>query len=187
MDVEHRPVHLVKDGGEQLKPEYGSVNPLHQVPSFLIDGIRLTQSMAIMEYINEICPKANLLPSSSKERAKVRMICEMINSGIQPIQNLSVMKKHSDKQEERVAWSHFFIDKGFVALEKVLAETAGTCCVGDEVTLADCCLVPQVYNAQRFSVDMSKFPVIAGVHANLEKKDEFIAAHPSKQIDCPET
>eukprot|EP00088_Acartia_fossae_P000350 TRINITY_DN10139_c0_g1_i2.p1 TRINITY_DN10139_c0_g1~~TRINITY_DN10139_c0_g1_i2.p1 ORF type:complete len:216 (-),score=51.24 TRINITY_DN10139_c0_g1_i2:186-833(-) len=186
LEVEYRPVHLVRDGGEQLKTEYSGTNPMQQVPTFVMNGNRITQSMAIMEYINEIKPSANLLPKDPATRAKVRMICEIINSGIQPIQNLSVMKMYSQIQEVKMAWSKFWIDKGFQALEKELEKTAGSRCVGDEVSLADCCLVPQVYNANRFSVDMSKYPVISRINANLEKLAQFQAAHPSQQVDCPE-
>jgi len=186
IDVDQKAVHLVKDGGEQLMDEYSEKNPLQQVPTLLIHGLRLTQSMAIMEYIHDICPNGNLLPTDPKQRAKVRMVCEMINSGIQPIQNLAVLRKHSDEQAERAAWSHYWINKGFIALEKVLSETAGSRCVGDAVSLADCCLVPQVFNANRYSVDMSQFPIISRVNASLETLPEFKAAHPNQQPDCPE-
>jgi len=186
IEVEQKAVHLVKDGGEQLKPDYSDKNPMQQVPTFVTKGTRITQSMAIMEYIHDIKPDANLLPRDPLTKAKVRMICEIINSGIQPIQNLCVMKMYSQLQEAKMAWSKYWIDKGFVALEKELKNTAGTRCVGDQVSLADCCLVPQVYNAQRFSVDMTKFPTISRIHGSLEQLPQFQAAHPSKQPDCPE-
>jgi len=186
IEVDQVPVHLVKDGGQQLNQEYSDKNPMQQVPTFEVQGTRITQSMAIMEYINDIKPDAHLLPVDPLKRAKVRMVCEIINSGIQPIQNLCVMKVYSQFQEGRMAWSKYWIDKGFVALEKVLEETSGTRCVGDEVTLADCCLVPQVYNAKRFSVDMSKFPIISRIYDSLEQLEQFKAAHPSNQPDCPE-
>jgi len=186
IEVEQKAVHLVKDGGEQLKPDYSDKNPMQQVPTFVTKGTRITQSMAIMEYIHDIKPEANLLPRDPLTKAKVRMICEIINSGIQPIQNLCVMKMYSQLQEAKMAWSKYWIDKGFVALEKELKNTAGTRCVGDQVSLADCCLVPQVYNAQRFSVDMTKFPTISRIHGSLEQLPQFQAAHPSKQPDCPE-
>lgn len=185
MEVEQRAIHLVRDGGEQLLPSYSQLNPMKQVPCLQIDGLRISQSMAIMEYINDLRPEANLLPKDPRSRAKVRMICELINSGIQPLQNLSVMNRHSDKQEERMAWSKHWITTGFRALETVLSETAGEACVGDTVSLADCCLVPQVYNATRFSVDLSEFPVISRINSNLQTRPEFVAAHPSSQPDCP--
>merc|ERR1712215_528754 len=161
VEVDQVAVHLVKNGGEQHSEKFRKLNPLGQVPALDIDGVLLTQSVAIMEYINDTHPEGNLLPEDPKMKAKVRMISEMICSGIQPIQNLSVMQKHSQDQVERMAWSKHWITTGFVALEKVLEKTAGECCVGDEVTMADCCLVPQVFNAARFSVEMSEFPVIS--------------------------
>ena len=145
IDVEQVAIHLVKNGGEQHSDDYKKLNPLGQVPSLAIDGLLLTQSVAIMEYLNDTHPQAKILPDSPAMRAKVRMISEMICSGIQPIQNLSVMQKHSQDQGERMAWSKHWITTGFVALEKVLEKTAGECCVGDLVTMADCCLVPQVF------------------------------------------
>lgn len=178
-------VHLVKNGGEQHSQDYKKLNPLEQVPTLKIDGLLLTQSVAIMEYIHDTHPEANILPEDPGMKAKVRMITEMICSGIQPIQNLSVMQKHSQDQAERMAWSKHWITVGFRALEKILERTAGECCVGDEITMADCCLVPQVFNAGRFSVDMSEFPIISKLNENLSSREEFEAAHPSQQPDCP--
>ena len=145
LEVEQVPIHLVRNGGEQHSQDYKKLNPLEQVPTLEIDGLLLTQSVAIMEYINDTHPEANILPKDPNTKAKVRMITELICSGIQPIQNLSVMQKHSQDQAERMAWSKHWITVGFRALEKVLEKTAGECCVGDEVTIADCCIVPQVW------------------------------------------
>jgi len=158
---------------------------MEQVPTLVIDDMVLTQSVAIMEYINDIKPQSKILPEDHKQRAKVRMITEIICSGIQPIQNLAVMQKLSNDQPERMAWSKHWITNGFVALEKVLSTTAGECCVGDSVSMADCCLVPQVYNANRFSVDMSQFPIISRLNQSLSERPEFKAAHPKQQTDCP--
>ena len=138
-----------------------------------------------MEYLHDLHPEAGLLPNKPESRAKVRMISELIASGIQPIQNLSVMKHHSGDPEERQAWSHHWIAKGFTALETVLKETAGLYCVGDTVTMADCCLVPQVFNARRWKVDMAQFPTISAIEARLCKLEPFIKADPSNQADCP--
>jgi len=186
VQVDMVPIHLVRNGGEQHGEEYKSINPMGQVPALVIDDLTLTQSVAIMEYINDTNPGCGLLPSDPKERAKVRMISEIIASGIQSIQNLSVMKYHSDDQAKRQAWSNHWITKGFEALETVLKGTAGSCCVGDTPTMADCCLVPQVFNAKRFNVDMDKFPIISKLEQNLSKLPQFSAAHPSNQVDCPE-
>ncbi|KAK8746927.1 hypothetical protein OTU49_016902, partial [Cherax quadricarinatus] len=116
---------------------------------------------------------------------KVREICEVIGSGIQPLQNLSVLQKVGE--EKKMEWSSFFIKKGFIAaLEQLLTDCAGKYSVGDEVTLADCCIVPQIYNATRFKVDMAPFPTIRRVYDALAELDPFKAAHPSNQPDCPE-
>ena len=179
------PIHLVKNGGEQHSQDYKKLNPLGQVPTLEMDGLLLTQSVAIMEYIHDTHPEAHILPEDAAMKAKVRMITEMICSGIQPIQNLSVMQKHSQDQAERMAWSKYWITAGFRALEAVLQKTAGECCVGDTVTMADCCIVPQVFNAARFSVDMSEFPMIEKLNENLSSRPEFMAAHPTQQPDCP--
>ena len=202
LEVEQVPIHLVKGGGEQHSESYKKLNPLGQVPTLEIDGLLLTQSVAIMEYIHDTHPQAKILPEDPATRAKVRMITEMICSGIQPIQNLSVMQKHSQEQPERMAWSKHWITTGFVALEKVLEKTAGECCVGDSVSMADCCIIPQVsdyavgrilcliflpqvFNAGRFSVDMDQFPIISKLNETLSLRPEFQAAHPSQQPDCP--
>ena len=186
LEVEQVPIHLVKNGGEQHSQDYKKLNPLCQVPTLEMDGLLLTQSVAIMEYIHDIHPEAQILPEDPAMKAKVRMITEMICSGIQPIQNLSVMQKHSGDQAERMAWSKYWITTGFRALEAVLEKTAGECCVGDKVTMADCCIVPQVFNAARFSVDMSQFPIIQKLNESLSSRPEFMAAHPTQQPDCPQ-
>ena len=114
---------------------------------------------------------------------QVREICEVINAGTQPIQNLSVMVKHSSEQSERVKWSHFWIEKGLQSVEILIEKCSGNFCVGDTLTMADCCLVPQVYNANRFKVDMNQFPNINRIMKNLESIEAFIAAHPDSQPD----
>ena len=184
IEYEYQPVHLVKDGGEQHKHEYKMINPMEQVPALVMDDVTITQSLPIIEFLEETfkgSPK--ILPDDTFSRAKVREISEVINSGTQPIQNLSVMNKHSSEQAARVEWSRFWIEKGLRSVEQFLTKSSGKFCVGDQVTMADCCLVPQVYNANRFKVDMEQFPNINKVIGNLEKMDAFIAAHPDNQPD----
>lgn len=188
IDYEYRAVHLVKDGGEQHKDEYRTLNPSRQVPTLIIDGTTLTQSMAIVEYLEETKEGQRILPKDPILRAQARRIAEMINSGIQPLQNLSVLQKldkytNSDIKQE---WGHFWIDRGFKAVEAVLSSTSGKYCVGDEISIADLCLVPQVYNAKRFKVDMSQFPTINRIHDDLVKMEQFKTADPLHQPDCPE-
>jgi len=182
---EYRAVNLLK--GDQLDDEYSEVNAMCQVPTLEVDGKPMTQSLAIMEYLEEVYPEPRLLPQDPVLRAKVRQICQLIGSGIQPVQNLAVLKKVAALagDEAKTTWGHETIAAGFRALEAVLAQSAGSCCVGDDVTLADCCLVPQVFNANRFKVDMSEFPTISRVSEHLDNLEAFKAAHPTQQPDCP--
>ncbi|CAI5764306.1 maleylacetoacetate isomerase isoform X1 [Podarcis lilfordi] len=176
------PVNLVKDGGQQMTPEYQAVNPMQQVPALKIDGITLSQSIAIIEYLEETRPKPSLLPQDPKKRALVRMISEHIASGIQPLQNLTVLEQFGEKKQD---WAKNCISRGFKALEQILHETAGRYCVGDEVTMADLCLVPQVFNAGRFKVDLTPFPTINRINKALLELEAFQTSHPSRQPDTP--
>lgn len=126
-------------------------NPMNYVPAIDINGKTLIESMAIMEYLEEVFPEKPLMPKDSFNRAQVRAICGIIVAGIQPLQNTSVLNKIGDltNKEEEEKWSQHWITKGFKAIEKFLESSAGKYCVGDEITLADCCLIPQVYNARR--------------------------------------
>ncbi|XP_070577370.1 maleylacetoacetate isomerase-like [Ptychodera flava] len=182
IEYETSAVNLLK--GDQLGDQYSGTNPMQQVPTLDIDGVRLTQSLAILEYLEETRPDAPILPKDPAKRAVVRQVSEVIASGIQPIQNLSVLKYVGD--EKKAEWGNYWIDKGFQSLEKILETTAGKYCVGDEVSMADLCIVPQVYNANRFKVDMSKFPIITRINDTLSKLDAFVQSHPSKQPDCPD-
>ena len=196
------PVHL--KNGEQLKESYfKTLNSMKQVPTLLIDNEKMTQSTAMLEYLEESRKNvgARLLPDDKVLRSKVREICQIIGSGIQPIQNLSVMKKivgivkrenpnkkemsTDDRVQTMFGWGKLIIEEGFDGLEPVLSKSAGMYCVGDNVTMADLFLIPQVYNARRFGVDMNKYPTITRVDRNCNKLDAFIRAHPDNQPDCP--
>lgn len=188
IDYEYRAINLLKDGGEQLSSDYEKLNSMHQVPSFVVDGVTLTQSLPIIEFLEEKYPKKPLLPNDPFKRAQARTIAEIINSGIQPLQNLATLKKIVDVtgvDSKKGEWAKHFITKGFQGLERVLEQTAGKFCVGDEVSIADLALVPQVMNAERFSVDTTPFPLIRRIADECLKLDAFQAAHPSKQPDCP--
>ncbi|XP_068539210.1 maleylacetoacetate isomerase isoform X1 [Anas acuta] len=176
------PVNLLKDGGQQLSAEFKAVNPMKQVPALKIDGITLSQSLAIIHYLEDTRPNPRLLPQDPKKRAQVRMISDHIASGIQPLQNLSVLKQMGEKKTE---WAQKCITSGFQALEQVLQQTAGRYCVGDEVSMADLCLVPQVANAERFNVDLGPYPTITRINKALLELEAFKVSHPSRQPDTP--
>ncbi|XP_047677051.1 maleylacetoacetate isomerase isoform X6 [Tachysurus fulvidraco] len=129
IEYDQEPVNLVKDGGQQLTEQYKTVNPMQQVPAVTIDGITLSQSLAIIQYIDETRPRPPFLPADLQQRAQVRMISDLIASGIQPLQNIYVIQKVG---EEKVQWAQHFINKGFKALESILKQTSGTYCVGNE-------------------------------------------------------
>ncbi|XP_077906729.1 maleylacetoacetate isomerase isoform X3 [Ictidomys tridecemlineatus] len=130
IDYEIMPIHLTKDGGQQFSEEFQALNPMKQVPALKIDGVTIGQSLAIIEYLEETRPTPPLLPQDPKKRASVRMISDLIAAGIQPLQNLSVLKEVG--QENQLPWAQKAIISGFDALERILQSTAGKYCVGDQ-------------------------------------------------------
>ncbi|KAJ2162167.1 Glutathione S-transferase zeta-1 [Coemansia sp. RSA 552] len=178
---ETRPINLVKN--EQQAQAYLDQNPGGLVPFIVIDGHAFGQSVAILEYLEETRPEKPLLPKDPVLRARVRSIVGAICSDIQPLQNLRVLK--TLPEDQRAEHACRVITQGFAAIEKMLAQAPGRFCVGDEVTLADCCLIPQVINAQRFGVDLARFPRIQAVDQAANALDAFRAAHWSQQPDCP--
>lgn len=188
---EYRPVHLVKDGGEQHAAAYAGLNPQELVPS-LVDGERVfTQSLAIIEYLDEMYPESPLLPIDTRGRARVRALAQLVACDIHPLGNLRVLQQleHALGADEaqRAAWSRHWIATGFTALEAMLANdvNTGTYCYGDEPGLADACLVPQVYNAQRWKLDLDGYPTIRRIHAACQQLEAFRAAAPEAQVDAP--
>jgi maleylpyruvate isomerase len=189
---EYCPVHLARDGGEQYLPEYRSINPLSQVPVLeLEDGggappRRIAQSMAIIAYLEELHPSPPLYPADPYLRARARMLAEIVNSGIQPFQNTPALRyvKETLAADER-AWLHHFLGRGLVALEQSALLTAGPFLVGAAPTIADVCLVPQLYGARRFGLDLAPYPTLLGAESACATLPAFIAAHASNQPDSP--
>jgi len=186
LGYEQHPVNLRQ--GEQKEKAYRRVNPQGLVP-FLIDGdVQLGQSVAIMEYLDETYPAYPLMPSAPEERAKVRQIVNMIACDTHPLNNLRVLnyleQELGQSKTARDAWYRHWIDETFTALEQLLMTTAGVYCVGNEVTLADCMLVPQVYNARRFNMTLDDYPTIARIVANCEQLQAFVKAAPANQPDA---
>ena len=189
VSVESVAVHLVKDGGQQHQPVHQARNPMKQVPVLAIDDHLLSQSMAILLYLDERFPKPALLPSPRLERARCLQFAEMINAGIQPLQNLAVMQhlqhKHAWTKAQALEWSSHWIDVGLNALETFAKTVSGDFCIGNEITIADCCLYPQIYNGRRFGLDMENYPTLQGIEARLAAHPAFISTHPSRQPDTP--
>jgi maleylacetoacetate isomerase len=180
-------VHLTRNGGAQFAPEYRQVNPQMRVPALRVDGGDiLLQSMAIIEYLDEIHPAPPLMPKDPLARAKVRAVAQIIACDIHPLNNTSVLtylRRELGQNDEAVnKWYHHWVIAGFDAVEPMLEP--GPYCFGSQVTLADVCLVPQVYNARRFKVPLDKYPKIVAVDAALQKIAAFEKAKPENQPDA---
>jgi maleylacetoacetate isomerase len=189
LKVEHASRHLRK--GEQAAPDYVALNPQKLVPALVLDsGEVLTQSLAILEYLEETHPEPPLLPRDPVGRARVRALSLIVCADIHPIQNLRVMgylrEKFGQTEESAFAWSRHWIETGFEAYEATIAKDpkTGAFSHGDTPTFADLCLAPQVFNAARFKVDMARYPTIQRIHATCMQHPAFDAAQPSKQPDA---
>jgi maleylpyruvate isomerase len=181
------PVHLTKDGGQHRAESFRAVNAQMRVPALALDsGDILIQSLAIIDYLDETHPEPPLLPADPLERAHVRAIAQVVACDIHPLNNLAPLQylrrqlKH--EQPEIDAWYHHWIHAGFAALEGLLRP--GPYAYGSEVTLADVCLVPQVYNARRLKVPLDDYPKIVAADAACQKLDAFQRAHPDQQPDA---
>jgi maleylacetoacetate isomerase len=186
-----KPVHLVKDGGEQHAADFREVNPQELVPA-LVDGQRvIRQSLAIIEYLEEAHGGVPLLPSLPRDRAHVRGLAMIVACDIHPLGNLRVLqyleREFGTGQAARDDWSRHWMREGLQACEAILAGDAatGAFCHGDTPTLADVCLVPQVYNASRFGLDLTPYPTIRAINERCLALPEFDAARPENQSDAP--
>lgn len=185
---EYVPVDL--RGGAQQQADYATLNPERLVPLLVLDdGQRLSQSMAIMEYLEEIHPAPALLPQDALGRARVRALMQIIACDIHPLDNLRVLKylvhELGASHEAKDAWYRHWVRQGLLAYEARLAEQPAAYSHGDQPTLADCCLVPQIYNAQRFACDLSGLPHVMRVFQACEALPAFVQAHPSACPDAP--
>ncbi|WP_440995838.1 maleylacetoacetate isomerase [Arhodomonas sp. SL1] len=181
------PVNLRE--GEQGGAAYAGINPQRLVPMIEDDGLRLGQSLAICEYLEERYPEPPLLPADPGGRARVRALAQMVACDIHPVNNLRVLKYLTGtlgvSDDDRLAWYHHWIHEGFRAIEAMLAEDrSGGFCHGDSVTLADVCLVPQVYNAHRFEVDLGDYPRIRAINEACLALPAFDAARPERRPDA---
>lgn len=188
------PIHLVEDGGQQHGAEFRALNPQQLVP-VLTDGRRaIHQSLAIIEYLDETYAGSQpLLPAAARERAQVRALAQLVACDIHPLNNLRVMQ-YLERElrvdgDARDAWSRHWMAEGFAAFEELLEASASTgrFCHGDLPSLADICLVPQVYNARRFGIDLSPYPTIVRIEQQCLALPAFDAARPERQPDAPKS
>jgi len=183
------PVHLLRGGGEQRQEAYRTVNPSGLVPALTDGDVTLTQSLAIIEYLEEAHPFMPLLPQDAVGRARVRALALTVAADTHPLTNLRVLQHLTGAmglpEEVKMHWYRHWLGEGMAMLEAHLQhDDTGRFCHGDTPTIADCCLVPQVFNAQRFNVDLAPFPTIARIHATCAEIPAFQAAHPSAQPDA---
>jgi maleylpyruvate isomerase len=190
LDYEPAYVHLTRGGGEQFAPEYRAMNPQSLVPVLQDDEATLTQSLAIIEYLDEMYPRPPFLPLHAVERARVRSLALSIACEIHPLNNLRVLRylQHTLKvtEEQKTAWYHHWVNIGLTAIETRLAHdpAAGKFCHGDVPSLADICLVPQLANARRFAIDLASYPTLTRIEANCFALDAFKNAMPEAQPDA---
>ena len=175
--------------GEQDTAAYLALNPQGLLPALETDGAAIWQSSAIMEWIEETCPDPPLLPRSVSDRAMVRAMAATICCDIHPLNNLRVLhalrQEFAASEQQVGAWIAYWITAGFAALEQQIGHLGGEFAFGDTPTFADCCLIPQVYSAERFAVDLTPYPNIRRIAAHCVGLPAFREAHPAMQPDAP--
>jgi maleylacetoacetate isomerase len=190
IDYEQVPVHLVRDGGEQHQPSYRELNPQRLVPILVVGDTVITQSLAILEYLEETGPPPALLPADAAGRARVRSLAQIIACDVHPLQNLRVLNYLTGElgadDGQRIAWARHWVCEGLRALEERLARSSatGTFCHGESPGLADACLVPQLYNAVRFGCELDAFPTVRRIDEACRELRAFAAAAPETQPDA---
>jgi maleylacetoacetate isomerase/maleylpyruvate isomerase len=183
-------VHLNRNGGEQFSAGFHALNPQHLLPVLEDDGRLLTQSLAIIEYLDETRPEAPLLPEDAAGRARVRAISQAIACEIHPLNNLRVLKYLGEElkltPDQKNTWYRHWVTLGLQALEEQLARdsSTGLFCHGDTPTMADCCLMPQLYNARRFECDLSAYPTLLRIEERCAALPAFALARPALQADA---
>ncbi len=185
LDADILPINLLK--GEQKSDDYLAINPQGLIPSLQVGDTVLSQSLAIMEYLEEVDNTVPLLPSDPMARASVRAMAQLIACEVHPLNNLRVLQYLTGElgvdDATKMTWYAHWIHQGFASLEAMLKQHAGQFCYGDTPTMADCCLIPQVYNAKRFNVELSSYPTIMRIYEHCNSLPAFIQAQPENQID----
>lgn len=183
LEFEQMPIDL--RAGGQRSQEYLAVNPQGLIPYFIDGDLAIGQSLAIIDYLEETHPEPAVLPADPKARARVRAIAQIIASDIHPLNNLRILRylerDLGHDQLKRLIWYHRWLADGFKAIEVTIKDTAGDFCFGDEPTLADICLIPQVYNAKRYEVDLGPFPTIRTINDHCQDIEAFAKAAPQHQ------
>nr|QVK45623.1 glutathione S transferase [Brachionus paranguensis] len=182
IDYEYKSVNI--DKGEQFTEEYGNINPNNEIPTLQIDGYNLTQTMPIIEYLDETRPsEPKLIPVDSYLRCRARSIAEIVNSGMQPYQKVIKRLGKELGEEEKNARLELSTKKAFKAIESILAETSGKYCIGDGITIADIFLVPAVHAARLQKINLNDYPAISRIIDRLDQLPEVIQTHPKNQVD----
>ncbi|HWM61789.1 MAG TPA: maleylacetoacetate isomerase [Rhizomicrobium sp.] len=190
LQADLRFVHLLKEGGQQHSDTYKAVNPQELIPTLMHGGHTIGQSLAIIEYLDEVVPEPALLPPGPAARARVRQIALAIACDIHPLNNLRVLQylrhKLGADDTARADWQHHWMATGFAALEAMLTQGAGTgrFCHGDAPGLADVCLIPQMANARRIEMDLSPYPTLRRIEEAAYLLPAFTAARPENQPDA---
>lgn len=191
LDFEYRAVHLLNNGGEQNGASYKDLNAMGEVPTLVHNGQSIAQSVAIIEYLEEVFPQNPLFPKDPFEKAQVRQFCETINSFMHPLGNLKVLQyleqHHHYTQLQKEEWFAHWNYRGYSALEKTLEKTSGTFCFGDQISAADVFLIPQMFASLRFNVDLKTYPLCEKIYNNCKTVTAFQKAHPLNQPDSPKT
>ena len=193
LSYESRPVHLIRDGGEQHTPDYRQINPQQLIPCLLHGDRVITQSLAIMEYLDETHPEegTSLLPADTRGRARVRALAMVVACDTHPLGNLRVLQQLESQfgadEAKRAEWSRHWIATGLTSLEAILADNAATgrYCHGETPGLADACLIPQFYNALRWKLPLDDYPTLRRIYQACSELEAFQRAAPEAQPDAP--
>lgn len=190
LSYEYKPIHLLNNGGEQNSEPYRKMNPIGGVPTLVHGELIISQSFAIVEYLNSLVTEPNFFSHDSFINAKIRQFCEIINADTHPLTNLKVMqyleKNAHFGDAEKKQWIHRWMGDGLRACEKLAEKFSGRFCFGDSPTAADIFLIPQIFSSQRFQVDLSPFPRLQQINKKCLELEAFKKAHPFRQIDTPE-
>lgn len=188
LNAEQIPVHLIQNGGEQHSTAFQSINPNELVPALVDGNFTLNQSISILEYLDEQYPEIPLLPQDIQQRALIRAFCLNIACDIHPLNNLRVLQYLKNtlnlSEQQKSEWYSHWVAIGFKALEAQLKHSNGKYCFGNALSMADCCLIPQVYNALRFNIDLTDYPKILSIYHFCNALEAFEKALPEAQLDA---